>query len=594
MDSRYRLLRVGSCSLAIGLGLFACIGCLETETDTRPKRTRATTQSSEDYLLRAMEYLERIDDFDEHSARNQAAYQLNRWLDSQKVDLNWKPDDMVNRLPKSVRERGVIDELSKQRFTNDDVYAIQEAVWMRQLSKWVLQRPLDPLFAKWLDGHKSELGAETAEQLGEAYRLFDWTIRNIQLDDLLPSPDESTAAPAAGVGDTAKAANAAAPAAIRGLPGPGYHQEPMQVLLYGHGDAWQRMRVFTLMARQQGIEVVTLAFPGRTIPPRPRPWVSGVLLGNQLYLFDMRLGIAIPKKDWEGIVTLKDALADPELLKSLEIDEKHPYRIASEDLAEVVALIDVVGSHLSQRTQLVEKQLVGDHRTVLSVPSTSLATKIKACPGISDVYLWSVPFEANWYRAFVEQKIRNDPQAAALYMAENSMFLNRTPLVRGRIAYLRGEIENEEERQGAKVLLMQSRVPQNHLDELGTNDEVQKQLGIARDQRLNPQQFATQMELFKAMLTRSKQFASFWLGMCQLESGRPDAAVEWFQTRMLDIWPDSPLAPLARYNLARTYEAQGKLGEAQRLLFADKSLQEHGNYLRARMLEKHIAEQDKK
>jgi hypothetical protein len=81
-----------------------------------------------------------------------------------------------------------------------------------------------------------------------------------------------------------------------------------------------------------------------------------------------------------------------------------------------------------------------------------------------------------------------------------------------------------------------------------------------------------------------------WLGQCQLESGRPDAAIEWFQTRTLEAWPDGPLAPLARYNLARTYEALGKLPEAQRVLLADKSIQEHGNYLRARMLEKSLAE----
>ena len=99
---------------------------------------------------------------------------------------------------RTVREQGVIEELSRQRFTNDDIYAIQESVWMRQLAHWVSTQPLDPLFAKWLDRRNSGLGEETADQLGTAYRLFDWTVRNIQLDEQLPSPDESTAAPAAG------------------------------------------------------------------------------------------------------------------------------------------------------------------------------------------------------------------------------------------------------------------------------------------------------------------------------------------------------------------------------------------------------------
>ena len=94
----------------------------------------------------------------------------------------------------------MLEELSRQRFTNDDIRSIQEAVWMRQLSQWVSRQPLDPLLAKWLESKKSQLNPESAEQFATAYRLFDWIVCNIQLDSLLASPDESTAAPAAGRG----------------------------------------------------------------------------------------------------------------------------------------------------------------------------------------------------------------------------------------------------------------------------------------------------------------------------------------------------------------------------------------------------------
>jgi hypothetical protein len=536
-----------------------------------------------------LDYLERVEEFEEQSARAQVAYQLNRWLESQEFDSDWKPDAMVSRLPRVVRERGVLDDLPKRLFTDEDVRALQEGVWMRQLAQWIARQPLDPLFGRWLERSRSRLGAEAADQLGMAYRFFDWIIRNIQLDELLPSPDESTAAPAAGVGDAAAVAEAPVPAALRGIPGPGYSLEPSRNLLFGHGDAWQRMRLFTLLARQQGIDAVTLAFPGRTIPPRPRPWTSAVRLGKDLYLFDLRLGLAIPTKEWEGVVTLRDVLADRSLIKNLEADGQPGLQIPEEDLAEVVALIDVVGPQLAHRTQLVEKHLVGEHRTVLSVPISKLAASLRACHGIRDVYLWSVPIEANWYRAVFEQKARSDPQAVAQYYLENSMFLTRTPLVRGRIVFLRGEFDNRDERQGAKALLMQTRVPQDQLDDLATNGELQKLMGVARDPRSTPEQWAAQVEMYKGVLTRTKQHASFWMGLCQLESGRPDAAIEWFQTRTLEAWPDGPWTPLARYNLARTHEALGDLAQAQKLLLADKSLQEQGNYLRARMLEKHLA-----
>lgn len=573
--------------IAITCALTLQIGCQENRTAKPRSKHSSSDPAEQNSIAKGLEYLEKMDEYDEKSALAQAGYQFNRWLDAQKLDTSWKPEEFVSRLPRSVREHGVSDQLARRRFDVEDVRYVQECVWMRQISQWVAHQPLDPPFGKWLEGQKARLGEHGSEQLGTAYRLFDWTIRNIQLEALLPSPDEATAAPVAGAGSTSNA-NAAEPAALRGVPGPGYQFDPIQILMYGRGDAWQRMRIFTLLARQQGVDVVTLAFPGRTIPPRPRPWLSGVLIGDQLYLLDLQLGVPIPSEGSDGIATLSQVLADPTILKSLEIDESHPYRIASEDLAEVVALMDVVGPGLSQRLQLAEKQLVAERRTILYVPISSLAGKIRVCKGISDVYVWSVPFEATWHRLALDAILQKDSQAAARHFIKYSMFTSQSPLARGRIMYLRNQIENREEEPGAKALLIQARVSEMNLKDFETNEELHRQLGISRVSR-NEQQWQAQLTMFKGMLTETKQHASFWLGMCQLESGRPDAAVEWLKLRTLEPWPDGLWAPLARYDLARAYEQLGDLAEAQRLLLSDKSLQEHGNYLRARMLEKRLA-----
>jgi tetratricopeptide (TPR) repeat protein len=308
-----------------------------------------------------------------------------------------------------------------------------------------------------------------------------------------------------------------------------------------------------------------------------------VLLGEDLYLFDLKLGLPIPSETGEGIATLREVMAKPAMLEQLAVSEKYPYQIASEDLTEVVALLDVLAVNLAQRTALVEQHLIGEHRTVLTVPLSELAGKLGKSPGVSDVYIWSVPFAA------MQQLVQEDNQVALRYFQTRSMFQNQTPLARGRVAYLRGDIDSEEEREGAKVLLMQARVPQTQLEDLASDEDVQKHLGMSRDERTSPQQWAMQMEMFKQILTLSKQHASMWLGLCQLETGRPDAAIEWFGTRTLEAFPNGFWTPLARYDLARCYEMQGKLAEAQRLLLEDKSLQEHGNYLRARMLEKRLA-----
>jgi hypothetical protein len=226
------------------------------------------------------------------------------------------------------------------------------------------------------------------------------------------------------------------------------------------------MRVFSLLARQQGIDVLTLAFQGRSIPPRPRPWVSAALIGGQLYLFDATLGLPIPGRDLRGIATLQDVLSDPSLLDALSAGEEHPYRVEKQDLAEIAALMDVVAPNLSQRFQRLESQLVGEHRTVLTVPLTELANRVKACQGVYDVYVWSVPFEAVWYRAAYDARLSVDERLAAEHVMTVGMFLGHSPLARARYLYFRGAMDTVEDQKGAKELLMESRVAQVHLEQL--------------------------------------------------------------------------------------------------------------------------------
>ncbi|MEO8494274.1 MAG: hypothetical protein ABI614_04335, partial [Planctomycetota bacterium] len=442
----------------------------------RATTTAVTTTATQDQLLRAMEYLNKLSEFDREQAVAGAAYHLNRWLDEQQPDPGWEVDPMTARLPREIRDSDLLDDVGKWTFNLDDVRAMQEATLLRDISTWVSKQPVDERLKGWLDGQAASLDDLQRENLAIAERLFDWTVRNIQLEATNPYPDESVA-PSAG-GEQSREQRVPAPQ--RAIPGPGYRFPPWETLQYGYGDALQRSRIFIELARQQGVDVVYLALPGNTVPPRPRPWLTAALVGGELYLFDCELGLPIPGPDGVGIATLAQVLDSPELITALEADGE-PYRFSHDELKELLALLDVSPANLSQRMQLVQANLAGDERTILTVAPTQLAERVKAVRGISGAMLWSVPFETIWFQAAMKKLLESNREIAAGYYQAVGIFLTRGPLTQGRQLHLQGKFERQAEGEdGAKGLYMEARVPTAHIEQLGTDPEVQKAMGLVR------------------------------------------------------------------------------------------------------------------
>jgi tetratricopeptide (TPR) repeat protein len=84
----------------------------------------------------------------------------------------------------------------------------------------------------------------------------------------------------------------------------------------------------------------------------------------------------------------------------------------------------------------------------------------------------------------------------------------------------------------------------------------------------------------------AKADASYWLGLLSYDRGNYGVAASWHGDRTLDRDPKGKWANGARYNLARAYEADGKLDEAIKLLESDPegAPQQHGNLVRAKRL----------
>jgi len=457
--------------------------------------------------------------------------------------------------------------------------------------------------AEWLKEVEKQAGVSEAEQLAAAERVFDWTIRNIQLDALPPPPKGPVATAGANT-------NPVTPAEL-GQPGPGYRHMPLELLVQGHGDAWERARVFILLCRQLNIDVVMLGLLEEG-SPAPRGWLPAVLVKGELYLFDTSLGLPIPGPQGQGIATLAQVVADPKLLRQLDIEGEPPYPVAEADL-KVVALIDAEPDALSRRMQLLQAALPAEQRLVLSTRLRILEPKLRQCQGIGQVSLWRVPLEAVLYTIGRSIVASQDPVVAKeVYLEVNSLNPN-LPLAQGRNLHLQGQFENQDQAPGARSMYLRSRMPDQSINAIESSEIVRKAMGIDQQLPQDEQQKKAEIAIRTELVRTTKHHATYWLGLTYHEAGNNPAAIEWLATRTMEAFPPSPWIPGARYNLARCYEdfgnidlalaagakkdkntelarsleakAQSSFAAARKWLESDKdSPQRHGNLLRAKWI----------
>ena len=276
-----------------------------------------------------------------------------------------------------------------------------------------------------------------SSELQHALVLFDWTVRHLQLDNEV---------------------------SLNGLP-----RLNSNVILYawenlmmGRGTMAEKSRVFLLLARQLGLPVVILAIDRPDDDEPARPWLPALLHQGELYLFDMRLGIPVPGPVERGIACLSEVLADPTLLDSLEVFPDFLYPVDADDLNHVVALIDATPAFLSERMQILEGGLVGDQKTVLTTSPTPLASTLRGCDGIQAVAIWTLPYQGFAIRS----QLQANPTGVVALALEHSLFDRRTPLLPARVMQFRGQLENTEDRPGARTLYLECRAPDEQIRQL--------------------------------------------------------------------------------------------------------------------------------
>ncbi len=543
LGGRFPLGRLMICGILFcGLALFS--GCKDDKDASDESggfsAEEARGEMGEHLLEFAVNNLQRLDEFQTGEMRQQVIDKLNQWIRVKSVPSDWKVDPMVAKLPKQLRELPAVKDLAKLQFSGNDGLVLQEDIWFRDASNWSRGDRLD--------------------DLQRAGRLFDWTVRNIQLEK------------------SSFAGKAEVP------------QWPWETILMGQGTAVDRAWVFALLARQQGIDAVMLALPSKD--GSMQIWTVGVLQRDKLYLFDPKLGLPIPAA--EGVkftddrsgggielaikpATLADVAKDDKLLRQLDTGKDKPYPVKSSSLNKVVALIVSSPAALSARMAMFEDKLSGDERVVLTADPSGVAERLKAVKGLSDVRLWQRPYETMLTRDDLSQQKQEQIETA---LAAFDAGIVR-PLWRGRTLYLKGRFTGKD---NATTYLQKAR-PSN------------RKLVVLRSELLEIGKWSKDdLDAKMAAYRRAKQDATFWLGLvAALFDDDRQAAIDYFDDRTLKLWPNGPWTAAAKYNLARTYESAGELEKAVKCLkFDADSPAAEGNLLRAKWLEDRISAQKAK
>jgi hypothetical protein len=247
-----------------------------------------------------------------------------------------------------------------------------------------------------------------------------------------------------------------------------------------------------------------------------------------------------------------------------------PYPYTSDAVKRVVGWIVADPFALSRRARLVEGELTGDDRVRLTANTDVLAEELKSLPQIAEVRLWELPFHTLRTRLTLANTSSNPARTREVLAFEP--FAVRPVLWKARTRHFQGRRQYVDDDKVAEA------------DESTNDHREAAQLYMDKSVRPTDRAIAQTASTEQQRVDNSaKRDATYWVGLLSIADGKYEVAEHWLNRPELHA-ADSRWASGARYNLARTYEAQGKIEEAKALLNADSSPQQHGNKLRAQRL----------
>jgi hypothetical protein len=543
-------------------------------------RDRASDRSAA-MIGEAMRYLPKVSQLERDAAVREINLQLNAFLSSSDslADTITTADlqPWLELLPADLVGGPWAEHLSQPLTDQRDCEFLLQARLFQDTARWVVSLPYrDPLFAAWLDEQVEQLGTEAGGQLLEAAQLFDWTVRNVW-----------ASGEAAAIGTLIEDSSRST-AGLPAQPPPGAARLPWQTLLFGQGDAIERGRVFSQLAFQRSIPVVWLGKEPIQPGDPNRLWCLAVPIGDQLYLFDPRLGLPIPGPGGVGIATLAQAKRDSSVLRRARLPGQFDYAVTAADLDPLVAWLDVEPISLAKSMQRLEGQLIGDLRMRLAADPKLMAETVQAADAKLQVRLWPLPWRAQQHNQWLREQLRETSVLSFNYQRQYAMFLSTEgksgSFGRARRLHLRGVAESSKLEEGAANMYMQGRVAEELLTQLPFDPKVQMELGIRRALGEDETNWRMRAEISQEALRQAKQSTSYFLAQLQFCEGNLGSARDWLEKRLLPVAGTERWHPASWYLLGRIAELNRDLAAAEDYYRRPGTPQEAGNRLRLRLL----------
>lgn len=560
------------------IGLTGCFSKRGRDRTEAYAQALAEQKTQTDNLRNAMRHLKQMTPLNREQSAKEVQLELNTWItNADRTRAQYAPSPLLLQFdqqvsPEMLKLVGCQNPIELQ-FSLWDVDYLYQCRMVRKLSQWITDFPVrDNWMEPILEKYASSLTAADKLKLMNAYKLFDWTVRNIALEASGASVEELTSDPRAPIEDN----------------GMGYGYLPWETLLFSFGDFIERGRVFNALAAQQGIETVWLAVDGAQQgtdqSAAGKLWTIGVLIGNDCLLFEPKLGMPILEPDRIELATLAQTLDNDRILRRLDLAGQFDYALDKADVQNFEFLIDAPPTAASARMKMLEQALLGDERMVLYQDLDALGKRLESIAPGHAVHLWETPLLSQVQAASVRERMKSPSPYSMSYMAKHGVWLMETAAAKGRRKHLVGEFENTLDADGALKTYMDSRIDDETLAKLPYDPDVQHALGVPQVPGEPKEQHDARIAQMQYIMSLSKFAAHYLLAQLHFDRGNYQASEDFWVKRVLDDPRAQTWWAAGHYTLARIYQETDRPEKAAEELQFEPSPQAAGNRLRLRYL----------